>query len=81
MVYAHSRTPLNEHLVITNSLFCPRGRALPYIFSLNSTRLIRTLSMPSPPLSVPLTEFDCISNFDDRVESFQFRVYLTCGFV
>ena len=59
MVYAYSRTPLNGHLVITGSLLCPWGK--PFY-------------APPPPLSVSLLiGFDCISIFDDRVESFQFR--------
>ena len=55
------RTPsLYRHLIITDSLLCPWGKKAP-TFSLNSTRLTRTLSM-SPSVSV-LTRFDCIIHF------------------
>ena len=47
---------LYGHLIITDSLLCPWGKKA-LTFSLNSTRLIRTLSM-APSVSV-LTGFDC----------------------
>ena len=53
----YSQTPLHGHPVITDSLLCSRGKKA-FTFSLNSTLLIRTLSM-APSVSV-LTEFDCI---------------------
>ena len=55
------RTPaLYRHIIITDSLLCPWGKKA-LTFSLNSTRLTRTLSM-SPSVSV-LTRFDCIIHF------------------
>ena len=51
---------LYRHIIITDSLFCPWGKKAP-TFSLNLTRLTRTLSM-SPSVSV-LTRFDCIIHF------------------